>query len=89
MKNSRNHAVVRAAQIVGGISALARKVGVKPPTVHEWKTGASRVPAERCPLIEEATGGVVMVEELRPDISWHVVRRAKFLPKPETYPLPQ
>lgn len=54
---------------------MARILGVKPPTVNQWVNGDRHVPAERCPDIEAATGGAVTCEELRPDISWAVLRR--------------
>lgn len=63
-------AVTRARDIVGGTAALARKLDVTPTTVSEWVGGKRRVPLERCPQIELATGGQVMRHELRPDIDW-------------------
>jgi len=53
---------------------LARAVGVSPVVVSLWRTGARQVPAERCPAIEKATGGLVRCEELRPDVEWSVLR---------------
>ena len=56
----------KAISIVGS-HKLAKKVGVKPPTVYSWlRTG--RAPAERCIAIEQATGGAVTRYELRPDV---------------------
>ena len=47
--------------------------GVLRQHIEHWvKTG--RVPADRCPLIEKATAGVVRCEELRPDVAWDVLR---------------
>jgi DNA-binding transcriptional regulator YdaS (Cro superfamily) len=59
--------IEKAIQIVGGLTALARLVGVAPPTVHEWKTGKRPVPIERCLAIERATSGAVTRLDLRPD----------------------
>jgi len=58
-----------AVSIVGSQSKLAAHLGVTQPTIHHWlyKTDG-RVPAEYCPKIEEATGGAVTREQLRPDI---------------------
>lgn len=54
---------------LGGIAAVARICGVKPPSVHEWVTRGI-VPADRCEAIEAATGGAVTCEQLRPDLDW-------------------
>ena len=58
----------------GGGVALASALGVQQELVSQWKTGARRVPAERCPDIERATSGAVRCEDLRPDVSWEVLR---------------
>lgn len=69
-----NEAVKEAARIVGGVSSLAKQVGVSGPAVTQWSTGFRQVPAERCPLIERATQGAVRCEDLRPDVDWAVLR---------------
>lgn len=69
-----NEAVKQAAKLVGGVSALARLVGVSGPAVTQWTTGFRQVPAERCPLIERATEGEIRCENLRPDVDWAVLR---------------
>lgn len=54
-----------------GPTAVARMVGVRPPSVMEWaKRG---IPVERCTVIERATNGAYTCEQLRPDVSWHRV----------------
>ena len=54
--------------------AAALDGDVKRQNVEHWvKTGV--VPAERCPAIEEATGGLVRCEDLRPDVRWDVLRK--------------
>ena len=53
---------------------LAGILGVSPVIISQWKTGAKQVPAERCPAIEKATGGVVRCEDLRPDVDWAYLR---------------
>lgn len=53
---------------------LARAVGLSDVIVSQWKTGARQVPAERCPAIEKATGGIVRCEDLRPDVDWAYLR---------------
>lgn len=60
--------VAKAAELLGGIAALAVAIGVKPPTVYQWLNGTRPVPAKQCPRIERATGGAVTAEQLRPDV---------------------
>lgn len=67
--------ICRVIQITGGQTALAKKLGVTPPTVHQWVSGARQVPAERCPDIEALVDGQVTCEQLRPDVNWSVLRR--------------
>ena len=57
-----NDGLVEAIKQAGGITALARSIGIKPPSVAEWR----RVPAERVLAVEAATG--VPRERLRPDL---------------------
>lgn len=59
----------------GAGAALARYLKVNHVMVSQWRYGIKQVPAERCPDIEAATVGAVTCEELRPDISWAVLRR--------------
>lgn len=42
-------------------------------SISRWKR--ERVPAEACPDIEELTG--IKCEQLRPDVSWGVLRKKK------------
>ena len=58
----------------GEAMSLARTIGVSAVVISLWKTGARQVPAERCPVIERATGGAVRCEELRPDVDWAYLR---------------
>lgn len=51
-----------AAEKVGGVVALARRLGIKHPSLHSWR----RVPAEHCLIIEELSG--VSRHDLRPDV---------------------
>ena len=53
-------------------SDLARKVGVAPSVIYQWKTGVRRVPIIRCADIELATNGQVTRKDLRPD-DWHLI----------------
>ncbi|WP_323120012.1 transcriptional regulator [Burkholderia alba] len=60
-------AIRKACDLVGGKAALARLLGVKPPTVQQWANGARPVAVDRCVAIERATKGAVSRIELRPD----------------------
>jgi DNA-binding transcriptional regulator YdaS (Cro superfamily) len=63
-----NELIVRAAEIVGSKAALAKRLGVKPPTVHQWISCERPVPARRCRDIETATAGEITAAQLRPDV---------------------
>ena len=71
----KKEAIQKACEIAGGQSAMARLLGVKPPSVNEWIKGGRPVPAERCPAIEKATQGAVRCEDLRPDVDWAYLRQ--------------
>ena len=71
-----NYSFKRACAVVGGQSAMARLLGVSPPSVNQWIKGVRQMPAERCPAIERATKGGVLCEELRPDVDWTYLRRS-------------
>lgn len=60
-----------ALQIVGGVSAMAKAFEITPWAASKWR---KKVPAERCPTIEKLTGGVVLCEQLRPDVDWSYLR---------------
>lgn len=57
-------------------SELAHALGVTQGTISHWLTGRVRVPAERVIPIEQATGGKVTRQELRPDLYPEHVKRA-------------
>jgi DNA-binding transcriptional regulator YdaS (Cro superfamily) len=50
-------------------------MGLPASLLSQWASGERRVPAERCPEIERATGGVVRCEDMRNDIPWSVLRQ--------------
>lgn len=70
--------ILKACHLVGGVTRMAAILQVKVPTVSQWVSKSPRqhrrVPAERCPAIERATGGQVRCEDLRPDVDWAVLR---------------
>lgn len=61
-----NAALDRAIKTFPTQDAFAAALGVKSPSVSEWKKG--RVPEDRCPTIEQLTR--VTCEELLPDVDW-------------------
>jgi TorA maturation chaperone TorD len=58
----RDFGLDEAVRAVGGVSELARKIGISQPSVSNW----TRVPAERVLIVEAATG--VDRKILRPDL---------------------
>jgi DNA-binding transcriptional regulator YdaS (Cro superfamily) len=79
MNEASKGALDTAIERAGGVTALARGLGMKSyAVVQQWRL--NRVPAEHCPLIEALTG--VRCEELRPDVRWDVLRVQ--LPEPAT-----
>lgn len=55
----------RAVEVAGSQSALAKALGIKPPSISGWYE-RGKVPVERCAAIEAATG--VSRHDLRPDV---------------------
>lgn len=60
-------AIQKAIEHVGGVSALAGRLGVSYQAVQQWER-AGRVPAERALEVERATNGEVTRQQLRPDL---------------------
>jgi TorA maturation chaperone TorD len=58
----RDQGLQEAIRAVGGVSELARRIGISQPSISNW----DRVPAERVLSVEAATGVARMV--LRPDL---------------------
>lgn len=57
----------KAAELVGGLSNLARKLDVSPQLIHRWATGQQEVPIIRCVEIEQITEGKITRPMLRPN----------------------
>jgi DNA-binding transcriptional regulator YdaS (Cro superfamily) len=60
----RDTALAHAIEVAGGPTALAKKLGVTPQAICDWK----RCPPRRVIAVEAATGGVVTRHRLRPDL---------------------
>jgi len=63
-------AVAAASKLVGSQAALAKQLGVKPPTVNQWASGERPVPANRALQIERVTKGAVNRKDLCPEFPW-------------------
>ncbi|MBO1361511.1 helix-turn-helix domain-containing protein [Acetobacter sacchari] len=61
----RAKATARAIDAAGGVSALARRVGISAPSVCRW----THIPATRVIAVERVTG--IPRAELRPDLYDH------------------
>lgn len=57
----------KACDLLGSQDRLAAALGIKSPSISEWRT-RGRVPAERCLAIEQLTMGEVTCHDLRPDV---------------------
>src|SRR5947208_1485988 len=68
-----------AIQAVGGVSELARRVGISQPSVSNW----DKVPAERVIAVEAATGGPL--ERLRDDTAAFGVEHVEGNYEPEDH----
>jgi TorA maturation chaperone TorD len=58
----RNEGLSEAIRAAGGVSELARRIGIAQPSVSNW----DRVPADRLAAVEAATG--ISRRKLRPDL---------------------
>ena len=56
--------IEKVAKIVGGVEALAGKLGVSRQAIYQWRN----VPPERVLALEAITGGAVSRSELRADL---------------------
>lgn len=54
----------------GRVSELAQVMQVSASLVTQWAGGTKPVSAERCALVERATGGQVTRRDLRPNDWW-------------------
>jgi TorA maturation chaperone TorD len=58
----RDSGLIEAIRAAGGVSELARRIGISQPSVSNWE----RIPVERLPAVEAATG--LDRATLRPDL---------------------
>ncbi|HKJ89242.1 MAG TPA: YdaS family helix-turn-helix protein [Gammaproteobacteria bacterium] len=67
MDHATENIIDLACKCVGGQAELARRIGVRPQSIHKWRKKGV-VPAERVLGIEQATGRRVTRHQLRPDL---------------------
>lgn len=60
-------ALIKLIEIVGGQSALAKKLKIKQPSVAKWKR-RGRAPSSRIVELERLSNGAITRHEFRPDI---------------------
>ena len=65
---------------------FAEKLALPSPALSQYRIGRRRIPDALCPAIEFASGGLVRVEEQRPDLTWIRIPDPKW-PHPHGRPL--
>lgn len=66
--------LARAVDLLGGQAALARAIGKRQQHVYNWLRRPSSLPTAVAITIEQLTDRQVTVEQLLPDVPWHVIR---------------
>ncbi|MDR1310268.1 MAG: helix-turn-helix domain-containing protein [Burkholderiaceae bacterium] len=61
-----------AIKYVGGVSKLAKLLGVTPQAVCFWRDGLRKIPPEKCSDVERVTHGTVTRRHLR-RADWHLI----------------
>jgi len=82
--------LAKAIALCGGKAALARALHTYPQKVDNWTRRSGRVPLQYCVAIEQATAGVVTVEQLRPELieQWRYLRGTAKAGEPHAEALP-
>lgn len=60
----------------GGVSSLAKELGISPSYLSQLASGAAPISHSRCIDIEKATNGAIRCEDLRPDVDWAYLRNS-------------
>lgn len=66
--------ILRAIEIVGGITALSLKANISYQSVIDWKSGRKTPTPTNCQKIEKATEGQVKAQDILPDYPWEELR---------------
>jgi DNA-binding transcriptional regulator YdaS (Cro superfamily) len=70
IKEMNTEAIEKAIEIVGGATALAKKLHVTYHTVLTWKNGRSSISSLNCINIEKITEGKVNRKDILPNYPW-------------------
>ena len=65
-------ALNQAIAAAGGVSKLAKAIGVSQSAVSNWRARGTPIAERWCVRIETATAGAVTRQDLRPD-DWHLI----------------
>ena len=68
------NAISKAIDCLGSQGQLAKSVNLSQSAISQYVLGMKRPSAEVAIRIEAATNGQVKVEDIRPDVPWHVIR---------------
>lgn len=69
----KNLTFIAVCQFFGSQTKTARILGVSKGMVNQVVLGRRPMPNEWAPIIEEATGGKFLCEELAPSVKWSVI----------------
>lgn len=58
----------KALSAAGGNVAVARAIGISPPTVWRWGV-RDLIPAEHVKAVADMTGGLITASQIRPDLA--------------------
>jgi DNA-binding transcriptional regulator YdaS (Cro superfamily) len=65
--------IPKAIEILGGLTAAGKKLGVTKSVVYNWRD-RDKIPAPYCPMVELLTG--VKSEQLNASVNWSLIREA-------------
>lgn len=78
--NQSHAALLRAIDIAGSQSALARLLGKKQPHIYKWLMSPNGVSPEHCVDIERRLEGLVTRKDLRPEDWQRIWPEMRFVP---------
>ncbi|PRG29273.1 hypothetical protein C6T62_24300 [Burkholderia multivorans] len=70
--NPSRPALLKAIQLAGSQSALARLLGKSQPLIFKWLNSPNGLAPEHCAAIERVFPGAVTRRDLRPN-DWHLI----------------
>jgi DNA-binding transcriptional regulator YdaS (Cro superfamily) len=66
--------ILKAIEILGGLTMFARKINVSYQTALDWKHGRRTPTPLNCMRIEKATEGKIKAEDILPDYRWEELK---------------